>query len=218
MRRSGAGFTLVETIIAVTVLGIFMGAAVLALMTTLNVNAKTDASLANSSTTELMVSYFNDDVMDADAGKSLAVSPTAPNCKTSSPQTDTLVLDIVGSSFDDATPPLPRGFVVSYVTRPVVAKGATTIVLHRLLCEWTGASTTEARPAYPWTTTEDVELGTLDSSLDSTPYVAPVVTCVNSVGATVACTDSTWVKVNLLITPVGGGADAYTVSGSRRTT
>ncbi|MEI6620483.1 MAG: prepilin-type N-terminal cleavage/methylation domain-containing protein [Actinomycetes bacterium] len=216
MRRYQSGFTLVETIIGVSVLVVFMGAATLALMTTLKLNVMTNASLSNSSSTELTVAYFNDDVQDA---STIRVTGT-PNCQASPAQSDTLVVELVGSSFDAAAQPLSRMFVISYVTRTVTVNGAALVQMHRLTCNWVAPTPTSTQPAFPWAAEGDTELSTLDSSTDASLYVAPVVTCRPRAVVTPTsslCADPAWALASIEITPVGGPADKYSVSGSRRT-
>jgi prepilin-type N-terminal cleavage/methylation domain-containing protein len=185
------GFTLVETVISVAILGILAGAISGAIAVALRTTGSADIRLTESNDALVAGTYFGDDVQSAE---SVSIG-TTPKCGTDS----RAVVEFVGRDFSDDSTFATTTTVVSYVLRTVASpEGTTTRELHRLACSAPGAT-----PSYPLTPTRDI---TVVHRLSS---AAPVVDC-----GEVAC--GAFVHVNLALQEQSGGL-AYTLTGRRRT-
>ena len=196
-RAGDDGFTLVELLISVTILGVVLSAVSGVTLVAIKTAGTSDIRLAESTDLMRATTYFSGDVQSA---KSVATA-TIPKCGTDLK----VVVEFVGQDFaDDTTPAVPAvtptvtTTVVSYVNRTVTEPtGTTSRELHRLAC-----TAPTATPAYPLTPVTDV---TVVRRLSAT---APTLTCLP------AC--STFTQVNLLVREASG-AFVYTLTGRRRT-
>jgi prepilin-type N-terminal cleavage/methylation domain-containing protein len=190
-RRAGDdGFTLVELLISVTVLGIVMSAVAGVMTVTITSAATANTRLTESNDLRRAATYFAADVQGA---TSVAVA-TTPRCGTGAAE---VVVEFLGQDFADAGPAITTT-VVSYVLRPVTDSDGTRQELHRLTC--TAATAT---PTYPLTApTTDVVVVRRVST------VVPVPSCVPS-----SCAGFT--QVNLVVRETSG-ALVYTLTGRRR--
>ncbi len=123
------GFTLIELIISITILGILMAAVSAAMMVGLSTNATTGTRLDESRDEQFIAAYFSADAQGAKTIK--AGVGVVATCKFPGGG-GTLVVEFVGEDFsDDAALTLtPR--TVSYLRRPSPDGG--TEELHRLVC------------------------------------------------------------------------------------
>jgi prepilin-type N-terminal cleavage/methylation domain-containing protein len=189
--RADGGFTLVEMLISVAILGILAGAISNAMVVALRTTSSADIRLTESNDMLFAGTRFGDDVQGA---KSVSID-TTPKCGTDS----RAVVEFTGLDFSDDSTFAAATTVVSYVLRTVTSSsGTTTRQLHRLACR---AAT--ATPSYPLTPASDI---TVVHRLSST---APVVDC-----GGVAC--AAFVRVNLTLQEQSGGPP-YTLTGRRRT-
>ncbi|HET9657479.1 MAG TPA: prepilin-type N-terminal cleavage/methylation domain-containing protein [Kineosporiaceae bacterium] len=117
--RDEAGFTLIELVLAIGILGVVMIAIVSVMLTTLKVNQETQQRTDDSVDVQLATAYFTDDAYGA---QSLAQGGTA-GCGTTTP-----LIQFSGSTFttDAAGTNTDTTFVVGYYL-----SGAT---LHRVSC------------------------------------------------------------------------------------
>jgi len=191
-RRRDDGFTLVELLLAVGILGILLAAITSAMFVALRATASTTVRLAESNDGLFLATYFGDDVQGA---KTVTVGTTA-KCGTSA---GTAVVEFVGQDFADDTSYATRTTVVTYVLRTVTVSGTTSRQLRRLLC----AAATDS-PTYPLTPTAEI---TVADRLSST---APAVTC-GSAGC------AAFSEVSMTMQEESGGF-TYTLTGRRRTT
>lgn len=196
LSRRDDGFTLVELLVAISVLGLLLSAITGSIFVGMRTAARTEDRLTESNDELTATGYFADDVQGA---KSVTVS-TVPKCGTDA----SAVVEFVGQDFaDTATPaaatPDTVTTVVSYVLRTRTGSTGTTRELHRLACTAPAAS-----PAYPLTPVTDVAV------VGQLVAAAPVVNC-----GSVAC--SAFVQVNLVLT-ADSGSLTYTLTGRRRTT
>jgi len=191
-----AGFTLVELMIAIALLGIVMAAITAAMLGALSASRSTEVRLSESQDLRLAASYFG---TDAAGARSFVTSGTA-RCGT-----DPVLVELRGEGFDAALAPLV--VVQAYVLRTETVDGAPSRVLHRLTC-----SSTATSPAYPLTPASDV---TVARRLSTT--AAPAVACRDGAGGTVACSAATAVTVVVGVTS-RSGALTGNLTGHRRTT
>lgn len=192
LRHHGdGGFTLVELLISVTILGILIGAISNAVAVALRITSSADVRLTESNDALFAAGYFGGDVQGA---QSVSVG-TTPKCGTDG----SAVVEFVGQDFTDDSTFATTTRVVSYVRRTVAnPDGTTTRRLHRLVC--TAATAT---PSYPLTPSTDT---TVVHRLSS---AAPIVDC-----GGVAC--SAFIRVDLTLHEESGSL-GYTLIGRRRT-
>ena len=185
------GFTLVEMLISVTILGMLLGALSGTMFVTLRTVAEAATRLDESNDELHATTYFGDDVQGA---QSVSVG-TTPRCGGD----PSAVVEFAGQDFADDSTFATTTTVVSYVLRTVAGPdGTTTRELHRLAC----AAPTTA-PAYPLTPRSDV----------------PVVRRLSGAAPTVDCPGapcSAFEQVNLTLEAESGGL-VYTLTGRRRT-
>jgi prepilin-type N-terminal cleavage/methylation domain-containing protein len=192
--RPDDGFTLVELLVSISILGILLAAITGTMFVSLRTVAVTQERLTESNDELFATSYFADDVQGA---RTVSVG-TVPKCGTDS----NAVVEFSGLDFVDSatfvygTNPVTVTTVVSYVLRTVPETG--TVELHRLAC-----SSTLAAPVYPLVRTTDV---TVVGQLAATD---PVVTCDVACGA--------FARVDLVLTAASEDL-TYTLTGRRRTT
>jgi prepilin-type N-terminal cleavage/methylation domain-containing protein len=149
------GFTLIELIISITILGILMPAIALAMTTATATNRSTDVRLSESRDARELAAYLPDDA----AGATSFATGSTPRCGTGS----AAVVEFRGQSFD-ATQSMVTT-VISYVlTSEIAADGRPTRVLHRFSCQ-----SADATPAYPLAPSSDISLARyLSTTIDPT--------------------------------------------------
>jgi prepilin-type N-terminal cleavage/methylation domain-containing protein len=191
-RRAGdVGFTLVELLIAVTVLGIMMSAVMGVMTVTMKSASVANTRLVESNDLRRATTYFAADVQGANS----VATATTPKCGTGVLK---VVVEFLGQDFADTTLAITTT-VVSYVLVPVTDADGTRQELHRRVC-----TATTATPTYPLTVPRsDVVVVRRVST------VVPVLTCLPS------C-NSTFTQVNLVVRETSGGL-VYTLTGRRRT-
>jgi prepilin-type N-terminal cleavage/methylation domain-containing protein len=191
------GFTLVELVVSIAVLGIVMTGIAAAMFGALTTNRSSDVRLGESRDARLSASYFADDVAGASAystGGTARCGPDAP------------VVELRGHGFDPAL--ADRLTITAYVLRSATAAdGRPTRVLHRLWCQ-----SADTSPVYPLTPAGDIPVARLVST-----GVDPAVTCFDAARAVTACSTSGIVTVRLVLTSRSGDL-VTTLSGHRRTT
>jgi prepilin-type N-terminal cleavage/methylation domain-containing protein len=183
------GFTLVELIVSIALLGVVMTGITAVMLTALTADRETATRLTESRDGQFVNAYLADDVQGA---RSVVTGVTA-RCGSG-----TAALELRGASYDPAAL-TAQVTVVSYVLRTSTVDGVVTGELHRLACVG-GAS-----PSYPLTPASDV---TVARTLAAT---GPGVTCTPA-----PCSAAT-TRVSLELTPASGGP-SVTVGGTRRTT
>lgn len=188
-----AGFTLIELIISIAVLGVLVTAVAAAMFTALGTDKTTDARLSESRDLQTAASYLADDVAGA---QSFAVSGTA-ECGS-----DPLLLELRGQQFNNSSLATSE-VVITYVLRSATVDGAASRVLHRLTCE--GATSASLAQ------TGDVTVARLISTT-----VNPTVACKNAAGGTVSCGDASAATVSVDVTSRSGDLTAR-LTGHRRT-
>jgi prepilin-type N-terminal cleavage/methylation domain-containing protein len=188
-RAADAGFTLVELLISISVLGIVLTAITGVTFVAMRTTAGANTRLNESNDLLRAATYFDDDVQGAQA---VSVG-TTPRCGTDA----TSVVELAGQDFTDDNLFTITTTVVTYVVRTVTAPTGTTKELHRLAC----AAQTDA-PAYPLTPVTDI----------------PVVRQLSSSSPTVTCGGSpcsAFARVDMAVQERSGGL-TYTLSGRRR--
>jgi prepilin-type N-terminal cleavage/methylation domain-containing protein len=192
LRRPGAfrdeGFTLVELLVALAVMGIVLGTVATMSFVAVRTAAASRSQLDDSGDLLLAATYFGDDV----AGAQSVSTGSTPRCGTDA----STVVELVGQDFTDDSTFTITTTVVSYVLRTVAADTGTRRELHRLAC--TAATAT---PAYPLTPVTDV------------PVVTGLATAAASCGSAGCAAFS---QVDLTVQETGGLS--YTLTGRRRTT
>ncbi|HST82103.1 MAG TPA: prepilin-type N-terminal cleavage/methylation domain-containing protein [Kineosporiaceae bacterium] len=148
------GFTLVELVISITILGILMPALAAAMFAALSTNRSTDVRLSESRDTRELAAYLPDDAAGA---TSFATGQTA-RCGTG-----TALVEFRGLRFDSTQ--ASQTTVISYrLTAETAADGQPTRVLHRFSCLAATSS-----PAYPLTPDSDIPLAKyLSTTIDPT--------------------------------------------------
>lgn len=190
-RRRDAGFTLVELLISVSVLGVVLTAIASVSLVAARTATSADTRLRESNDLLRAATYFGADVQGAQS----AAAGTVPRCGTDA----RAVVELLGQDFaDDATLAIGTT-VVAYVVRTVADPAGTRRELHRLAC-----TAPTAAPAYPLVPATDVPVVLRLSA------ATPTATC----GA-VACS-AAFTRVDLAVQETGGLA--YTLTGRRRTT
>lgn len=187
------GFTLVELVMAVSLLGIVMAAVTAALLVMISQQGETSGRLGAARDVGHSAVWFSEDVQ----GARTAVAGGTPRCGTD--PAGSLVLQLVGDTFDaaalPAAPPAvggPQPVVVAYVRRTVAVPGGSMVELHRLACSADG----QAVPDSDRVLARELSAAT-----------PPAATVTNAAGGT---------QVSLVLTP-GNGAAATTLVARRRT-
>lgn len=139
-RRADAGFTLVELLVTVSLLGVVLAAVAGLSIVAVGTAASADARLDESNDLLRAAGYFGDDVQGAQA----VTVGTAPKCGTD----PRAVVELVGQDFTDDSTFTVVTTVVSYVLRTGGDPGP---VLHRLACTAPGTA-----PTYPLVPVSDV--------------------------------------------------------------
>jgi prepilin-type N-terminal cleavage/methylation domain-containing protein len=191
------GFTLVELVMAIAILGMIMTAVATMLMTSLMANRQSDRRLGESTDFQFATSYFAD---DAQGAVTVDVGGT-PDCASTAAGADpTDVVEFRGNSFDDTgNTRLTR---IAYVLRTVVEASGSTRELRRVACSGPDVSHL----------THDAET-TVARHLSG--VTAPSIAC-RSVAAQVACSAAAMTSVQVTVTEASGFS--YSLLGTRRTT
>lgn len=138
-RRAGEGFTLIELVIAVAILGIVMSAICAAMVTALRANQETKARLAKSGDVQFSSTWFADDI----AGANTVSAGGAALCGTAA----TALLNITSIDIDTTIvgvpatpPPTPEATqrTVSYVLLTATDGDGTFRQLERRACVGSG--------------------------------------------------------------------------------
>jgi prepilin-type N-terminal cleavage/methylation domain-containing protein len=194
--RGDAGFTLVELLITIVLLGIVMAAITAAMLGSIDASRAAEVRHTEARELRLATSYF---ATDAAGAQSFVTSGTA-RCGTGP-----VLVELRGEAFDAA---LARQVVIAtYVLRDETVDGAPSRALHRLTC-----SSSAASPSYPLTPTADTAVARRLSTTGD-----PTVTCKDSSGGTVACSAAGAVTVVVGVTSRSGELTAN-LTGHRRTT
>lgn len=189
--RAERGFTLVELVVSIAVLGVVATGLTALMLGALAANRDTETRLTESRDVQFATAYLADDVQ----GATSFVAGVTARCGSG-----TAVLELRGASFDPGSL-AARVTVVSYVLRTVTVDGVATGQLHRLACE----AAAQPTPAYPLTPASDVVVAR------SLAVSAPAVACDPA-----PCSAATR-QVSLTLTSISG-AQQVTVGGIRRTT
>jgi prepilin-type N-terminal cleavage/methylation domain-containing protein len=193
-RERDAGFTLLELMLSITILGVLMAAFVGLMFATMTANNQTKSRLDGTRAEQLSSVYFGRDIQAAQ-GASGIVTGVAARCGGGN-----VVLEVRGVSYD-AVSLASKVTVVSYVFSTATVDGVTTGVLKRRSCE----APSSPAPAYPLT---PANTRTVARGLVAT---APTAVC------NPAPCGATTTSVNLTLARSGSDA-AFTLTGAKRTT
>lgn len=127
--RRDNGFTLLEMVMAIGVLGVVMGALAMVMFGALAANRRTSDRLDASRPEQFAAAYFADDAQGA-ASTGGVVTGGSARCGTETP-----LIEFRGASFDTSTPPHATMTAVAYVLRDTTVNGVVAQELHRLSCE-----------------------------------------------------------------------------------
>lgn len=189
-RPRDAGFTLVELLVAVTLLGLVLPAVAGVLFVAIRTAAASKVRLDESGDLVRAATYFGDDVQGAQG----VTTGGTPRCGTDG----AAVVEFAGQDFTDDSTLTVTTTVVTYAVRTVTDQAGTRRELHRLSC-----TAPTATPAYPLIPAGDV---TVVRTLSA---AAPAVSCVDT-----GC--AAFGRVDLAVAEAGGLT--YTLTGRRRTT
>jgi type II secretory pathway pseudopilin PulG len=190
--RREDGFSLIELIIAIGLLGVVFSVLALVVVTAMTTNRDTRERLDETRDEQLVAAYFASDV----AGATAVVAGGTSQCG-SGPA----LVEVRGESFAPGTPPTASDTRATYVFTTATVDGVATGTLTRRFCESTSA------PPYatPNRTT------TVAQTLAATP---PVVTC-STGGVAGACSDDT-TTMSVRFERLSGDAP-FVLSATRRT-
>jgi prepilin-type N-terminal cleavage/methylation domain-containing protein len=139
--RADGGFTLIELVIAIAILGVVMSAVCAAMVTALRANQETKTRLAKSGDVQFSSTWFADDI----AGANKVTTGGTASCGTSA----TALVDITSTDIDTTVagvpatpPPTPEATTrsVSYVLATVSDGDGTFRQLERRACVGPGAA------------------------------------------------------------------------------
>jgi prepilin-type N-terminal cleavage/methylation domain-containing protein len=193
-RSREAGFTLLELMLSISILGVLMAAFVGLMFATMKTNHETKSRLDGTRAEQFSSVYFGRDIQAAQGANGI-VTGVAARCGGGS-----VVLEVRGVSYD-AVSLASKVTVVSYVFSTTTVNGVTTGVLKRRSCE----APASPAPTYPLT---PANTRTVARGLVATP---PAPVC--NPGPCGATTTS----VNLTLSRSGADA-AFTLVGAKRTT
>lgn len=195
-RRPEAGFTLIELVMTIALLGVVLVALVAMMLTSLTVNRQSDGQLTEATDVQLVTSYFAD---DAQGAVTFDVGGT-PECGSTVAGVDADdVVEFRGNSFDDTG--AAQVTRVAYQLRTVTSGALTTRELRRVAC--TGSD--------PGHLAHGQETVLARQLLQAS---GPTVTCRSAAGAT-ACSAPAAVSVQVVLQETSGLT--YTLLGTRRT-
>jgi prepilin-type N-terminal cleavage/methylation domain-containing protein len=193
-RERDAGFTLLELMLSISILGVLMAAFVGLMFATMTANKQTKSRLDGTRAEQISSVYFGRDIQAAQGATGIR-SGVSAGCGAG-----TAVLEIRGASYD-AVSLAPKVTVVSYVFSTTTVNGVTTGVLTRRSCE----AAASPAPSYPLApaSTRTVARGLVPTA--PSPVCSPG-----------AC-GSTATAVSLTLSRTGADA-AFTLVGAKRTT
>jgi prepilin-type N-terminal cleavage/methylation domain-containing protein len=195
LRERDGGFTLLELMLSISILGVLMAAFVGLMFATMTANKQTKSRLDGTRAEQLSSVYFGRDIQAAQGGAGGIVTGVAARCGGGS-----VVLEVRGVSYD-AVSLASKVTVVSYVFSTATVDGVTMGVLKRRSCE----APSSPGPSYPLT---PANTRTVARGLVAT---APAPVC------SPAPCGATTTSVNLTLSRSGGDV-AFTLTGARRTT
>ncbi len=187
------GFTLVELLITVVILGLVFSSVTGIMLVSLRTAGDSDTRLTESNDLLRVTRYFTGDALGA---TSVTVA-SVPTCGADVQAIVEFVSKDIADGTAPATNPTVVTRIVSYVLRTRTGLGGTDLELHRLTCEST--ATTPTTPLVPLTAFAVVR------NLSSVP---PAATC--------QPTCATFTRVDLVVQEKSGGL-VYTLTGRRRT-
>lgn len=193
-RSQDEGFTLLELLLSIVILGVLMAAFVGLMFATMTTNNQTMSRLDGTRAEQFSSLYFGPDIQAAQGTGGIRAG-VAAGCGAG-----IAVLEIRGTSYNPADL-APLVTVVSYVFSTVSADGVTTGVLERRTCE---APATPA-PSYP------LAIGSTRTVARGLVSTAPAPVC-----SPAPCGAAT-TSVNLTLSRHGADA-AFTLVGAKRTT
>jgi len=188
------GFTILELMLSICILGVLMAAFVGLMFATMTANKQTKSRLDGTRAEQISSVYFGRDIQAAQGAGGI-VTGVAARCGAGS-----VVLEVRGVSYD-AVSLASKVTVVSYVFSTTTVNGVTTGVLKRRSCE----AAVSPAPSYPLT---PANTRTVARGLVTT---APTVAC------NPAPCGGTTTSVNLTLSRSGADV-AFTLVGARRTT
>ena len=190
--RRDEGFSLIELIIAIGLLGVVFSVLALVMVTAMATNRDTRDRLDETRDEQFVAAYFASDV----AGATVVAAGGASECGGGS-----ALVELRGASFAAGSPPTASRTRATYVFSTATVDGVLTGTLTRQFCE------SAAAPPYatPTRTT------TVAQTLAATP---PVVTC-STGGVAAACSADT-TTVSVRFERLSGG-DPFVLSATRRT-
>jgi type II secretory pathway pseudopilin PulG len=148
-RPLDGGYTVIELVVAIGILGVVMVALATLMFTSVSVDTETGRRLDDNRAQRVAAVYFASDAQAARAGGGVATSGSS-QCGS-----EPMLVEFRGDSFSAPAGPAPGApspevTVVTYVLRPVTVDGTPAQDLHRLACQ--GPSS----PALPLTPSSDV--------------------------------------------------------------
>ncbi len=185
-----AGFTLVELVIAISILGVVMAALTAAMLVAMTGNSQSGERLGESADVAFAASYFADDA----AGAQTVTAGGATRCGTAGKA----VVEFQGTTF--ATGNLPQVTVVSYLLETVGSGTTASRQLHRSACIGPSLAALGVQ-------SQNTVARQLSTATD------PTLTCQSPTGAGVACSAATSVQLQLH----ESSGFTFTLVGTRRT-
>jgi prepilin-type N-terminal cleavage/methylation domain-containing protein len=195
-RRSEEGFTLVELIISISILGIVISAMSWVMFASLVANRETRNRLDETRDEQFVAAYFASDVDGATA----MATGTSTACGSG-----LAVAEFTGTSFDSLSPPNQTATLARYVLTTSTVDGVNTGKLTRYACE----APSGASPAWTLIATTIVA-----RSLAAT---SPTVACFSGSTQVVCATTPAPTTMSVSFARRSGG-DQFVLSGTRRST
>jgi prepilin-type N-terminal cleavage/methylation domain-containing protein len=197
-RRPEEGFTLIELIISIGLLGVVFSVLALVMLASLRANQETRARLDETRDEQFVAAYFASDLAGATEMVSGTATGPAARCGTG-----LIVAEYLGTSFNNSSPPQQTVTLASYVFATSIVDGVLTGTLTRYACEAAPGS------PYPWAPASTTVVA---RSLAAT---WPAVVCFTG-GAVAACSTTTTTMTVTFGRRSGG--DPFELSGARRAT
>jgi prepilin-type N-terminal cleavage/methylation domain-containing protein len=193
-RDQDEGFTILELMLSITILGVLMAAFVGLMFATMTANNQTKKRLDGTRAEQVSSVYFGRDIQAAQGAGGL-VTGVAARCGSGS-----VVIEVRGVSYDPVSLE-SKVTVVSYVFSTATVDGVATGVLSRRSCE----ALSSPAPSYPLppANTRTVARGLLPTA--PTPVCNP------------APCGATTTSVNLMLSRQGADTP-FTLVGAKRTT